>query len=345
MLTCAEAGGHHSSADLNADMTSSTPIGLEHMASQISLQAEESTLPNGQFIWQLPSYNAQLESRVHDLQSKATAVLSPFERYESEQTGSLVFSQMDADNFWLRELEGPRTFQGPTESEHENFSTVWTASPLMASTYQEISSPCPRLTISPSWQAVTPSTTSTSAWISVHDSAYGSPPSSGHGSGSSQAHSMMNATHYFANPDMKDSPGDSGEGASMATTDPRHQALSKVEVAPAVKAADAAQTRSKQHAHSKVEKRYRMNINSKIEQLRRILPSNSQPNLQSPTYINKCGTTSSRRKSDTELSKGDVLSRAISHVQQLRNEIQQLTSQNIELKEKLALLRTLATEE
>jgi Helix-loop-helix DNA-binding domain len=345
MLTCAEAGGHHSSADLNADMMSSNPISLEHMASQIPLQAEESTLPNGQLIWQLPSYNAQLDSRVHDVQSTAAAVFSPFESYGSEQSGSLVFSQMDADNFWLSELEGPRTFQGTTESEHENLSSVWTASPLMASTYQEISSPCPRLTMSPSWQVVTPSTTSTSAWISAHDSAYGSPPSSGHGSGSSQAHSMMNATHYFANPDMKDSPGDSSEAAPMSTADPRHQALSKVEVAPAAKAAGAAQTRSKQHAHSKVEKRYRMNINSKIEQLRRILPSNPQPNRQSLTYINKCGTTSSRRKSDTELSKGDVLSRAISHVQQLRNEIHQLTSQNIELKEKLALLRTLATEE
>lgn len=94
--------------------------------------------------------------------------------------------------------------------------------------------------------------------------------------------------------------------------------------------------RSRQDAHSKVEKRYRTNINNKIEQLRGLLPSN-------PALENQYGDpvdsfpASRRRKCGTELSKRDVLSATILRLEQLELEKRDLAVENQELKEKLAL--------
>ena len=102
--------------------------------------------------------------------------------------------------------------------------------------------------------------------------------------------------------------------------------------------------RSRQDAHSKVEKRYRMNINNKIEQLRRILPPNPVFEHQHGILVDNFQSTR-RRKSGTELSKRDVLSASILRLEQLEQEVQELTSENIELKQKIAFLRSLAVED
>ena len=98
--------------------------------------------------------------------------------------------------------------------------------------------------------------------------------------------------------------------------------------------------RSRQDAHSKVEKRYRTNINNKIEQLRRILPAN-------PALENQYGDPvdtfpgSRRRKCGTELSKRDVLSASILRLEQLELEVRQLSLENQQLKSKVAYLGSL----
>ena len=155
----------------------------------------------------------------------------------------------------------------------------------------------------------------------------------------------MHADHYFAIGEEEASPRGTGQAPLLAGAGSEKETSPDVREVSTTKAGHPEQNpRSRQDAHSKVEKRYRMNINNKIEQLRRILPISSSSEHQ---CLSQIGTSCNprRRKSGAELSKGDVLSLAISNVQQLQNEVQQLASQNMELREKLALMRSLASDE
>jgi hypothetical protein len=157
-----------------------------------------------------------------------------------------------------------------------------------------------------------------------------------YGSGSSQADSMTHATNYFPGSDMENRMED--KGRSPRFTSIKQENLSEMASVPN-STAHADQTRHRQDAHSKVEKRYRMNINSKIEQLRRILPITCPPGDQSSSLI-VAPHGSRRRKSGTDLSKQDVLSMTINYVERLQSEIQDVTSQNLELKGRIASMRS-----
>ena len=221
--------------------------------------------------------------------------------------------------------------------EHGDFT--WVPSPFLSSNHGVNQDSDPYSAMSPSSHTITPSTPGGTAWFSVADSAYGSLPNSSHGSGSSQADTMMHASHYFTNPEEEMSPGESGQAPPLAGTASNQQTFAETDGPATTKAGHTEQIqRLRQDAHSKVEKRYRMNINNKIEQLRRILPGSPSLDQQCLSQFN-ASYNPRRRKSGTELSKGDILSLAITNVQQLQHEVQQLTSQNMELKEKLALRR------
>ena len=181
--------------------------------------------------------------------------------------------------------------------------------------------------MSPGAHTVKPTAPSASAWVSVADSVYGSLPDSSHGSGSSPSESMMRAPHHFTSPDVENSLNGELQAQSAYAAGLQDAPTNKT---------------SRQDAHSKVEKRYRMNINTKIEHLREILRSNPSPGQQ---FYANFTSISGRRKSGAELSKRDILDQTISLLQNLQYEVQQLTSQNMELNEKIALIQSLTADE
>lgn len=232
----------------------------------------------------------------------------------------------------------PRYYPQFNLNAQENASSTWGTSPLATSSYDEIPSYCTPSEISPSWQTTSPSTPSRSAWISIADSGHGNFTNSSHGSRSSQADSMMHATHYFANTNLGYSPCAHAGVPFTATLD-----SPQTRETPIKKPGGSGQRARVRHdAHSKVEKRYRMNINSKIEQLKDMLTVDCPPRKQSLTETTSVGG-SRNRKSGAELSKRDVLTRTISLLLHLQDELQQMKCQNLELKAEIAQLKTLAT--
>lgn len=155
----------------------------------------------------------------------------------------------------------------------------------------------------------------------------------------------MHATHYFAKPNVELSPSGNSEAPSAAATNAQKlQENSTTERASSNEAAPGEQKdRLRQDAHSKVEKRYRMNINSKIQQLKDILPSNPSSGKR-PLNVNP-GYSSRRRRSGAELSKRDILSLTITNMERLEFEVQQLTSLNKELKDQIAAKQSHTTHE
>jgi Helix-loop-helix DNA-binding domain len=269
---------------------------------------------NGQHVWQ--HYNFQPDYANQGLQASAME-MSP----RHDQCDGVSLEGLDSSRTAYEEclMHGAEANYSPQDSNQEEYrrNSYYTCSPspLLADNYAEYSPTAQCSTMSSVPQTFIPSPPADSAWVSVADSAYGSLPNSCHGSGSSQADSMMHATHYF----------DAAPATTITdSTTPRQSHVEH-------------RDRSRQDAHSRVEKRYRLNINSKIQELREFLDNPST----GKQFFNT--TTSRRQKSGAELSKRDVLSRTITHLTQLEAEVQQLTSQNIELKnEKLALIRSIS---
>jgi Helix-loop-helix DNA-binding domain len=194
-----------------------------------------------------------------------------------------------------------------------------------------------------------PTTPADYAWSSVADSAYGSLPPSNHGSQSSHAKSMMHATHYFTSPKFEKPEARAKDGCPSSLNSPIEQNFPLHETesrSPAPQGKD--KERLRQDAHSKVEKRYRMNINNKIEQLRRILPCDQNPKgLQFLADIKTSGDSTRRRRSGTvqDLSKRDVLTQTISHIEHLQTEVQQLTTQNMALRQRMSSMGSTSSSE
>lgn len=100
--------------------------------------------------------------------------------------------------------------------------------------------------------------------------------------------------------------------------------------------------RSKKVAHHTVEKRYRMNLNSKIAELRESIPSlrSAKTNL-SDEEQNGAGDGTPGKG----LRKAQVLSKANEYIHEVKREARQLRNENEALRKKLALLRIVAASE
>ena len=292
---------------------------------------------NAQPLWQFPGYSPQPGTTGSHTQCTAAILTGHHDGLESEKLTCSSLSQIGEEEVLSAQPEGATSTQDRIQRRYyEHGGFAWGPSPFITSSPETVQDSDPCSAISPSSHALTPSTPG-GAWLSVADSAYGSVSNSSHGSGSSQADAMMYASHYFTSPGEGHSPGAQSRSPSIVTAS-NQQGPPKTDGATTTKPDHTEQIqRLRQDAHSKVEKRYRMNINSKIEQLRRILPGTSLPEHQCLSQTNTFYNPR-RRKSGTELSKGDVLSLAITNVQQLQNEVQQLASQNMALREKLALM-------
>lgn len=298
-----------------------------NFANRVSIPASTS-----QHVWQLPNWNSQPGYSNPGIQATAIDTFAPHDMWNSNDWNQSDFSNPSHRDSVVSEAESAYPSHGPVPEEFgQNLDFACRHPNARASSYGELSSTGEPLTPSPYSHAISPSTPGGSAWISVADSAYGSLPSSSHGSGSSEAESMMHATHYFASTNAENSPGCKIEAPSRTVTNLSHLQTSPTNDVPTtLKATPADQKdRLRQDAHSKVEKRYRMNINSKIQQLREILPNN-------PT----CERPSLRRKSGTELSKRDILSLTITNMERLQFEVQNLTSQNRELRARIARMQS-----
>jgi Helix-loop-helix DNA-binding domain len=311
-----------------------------HRAFNTTWETSASRPSNAQPLWQYPGYSSHSDTTGRQTQFTAASLPDHYDGFELEKLTCSTLSRMGEEESLSGTRRGPNSTQDHIQKGYyDRGSFAWGPSSFINSSPEAIPDSDPRSAISPSSQAFTPSTPGGPAWLSVVDSAYGSLENSSHGSGSSQADAMMHASHYFTNPEEENSPGGNSQSPTMVAAASNQQAFPETEGAATTKAGHTEQIqRLRQDAHSKVEKRYRMNINSKIEQLRRILPGSPSPEHQCLSQINT-SYNPRRRKSGTELSKGDILSLAITNVQQLQNEVQQLTSQNNELREKLALMR------
>ncbi|ERF71430.1 hypothetical protein EPUS_06812 [Endocarpon pusillum Z07020] len=283
-------------------------------------------------VWQLPNWNSQPGYSNPGIQAMAIDTFPPHDVWDPNDWNQSNFSNPSHRDSVVSKAESAYPSGSPVPEEFgQNLDFACRHPNARASSYGDLSSIGERLTPSPFSHAISPSTPGGSAWISVADSAYGSLPGSSHGSGSSEAESMIHATHYFASTNAENSPSCTIEAASRTVTNLGHLQTSPINDVPStLKATPADQKdRLRQDAHSKVEKRYRMNINSKIQQLREILPNN-----------HSCERPSLRRKSGTELSKRDILSLTITNMERLQFEVQNLTSQNRELKARIARMQS-----
>lgn len=98
--------------------------------------------------------------------------------------------------------------------------------------------------------------------------------------------------------------------------------------------------RSKKVAHNTVEKRYRMNLNSKIAELRESVPS-----LRSTKTSLSDEEDGDNGASGKGLRKAQVLSKANEYIHELERQARQLRNENEALKKKMAFLRTVAASE
>jgi hypothetical protein len=321
----------------------STRITPSQETSDPSLENRLSILAsNPQHIWQLPVWPSQPDYTSHEMH-RITVDTSPhhdafhpeISSNPTENFTDLNFSRPPVEEFLIYGSEAPHSPRDLMQKDcHGRAHSEW-ASPLSINpTYGGCPAPGSDSTMSPFSPAVNPSTPIGSAWVSVAGSAYGSLPNSSHGSASSPADSMVQATHYFAQPNVENSPGGKSE-APTATAANAHTLRGSLTADMTFnhKANPTDQKdRVRQDAHSKVEKRYRMNINSKIQQLKDILPT-IPPSGKRP--LNP-GFSSRRRRSGAELSKRDILSLTITNMERLQFEVEQLTSLNKELTDKIA---------
>jgi hypothetical protein len=100
--------------------------------------------------------------------------------------------------------------------------------------------------------------------------------------------------------------------------------------------------RSKKVAHNTVEKRYRMNLNSKIAELRESVPSLRSIKTNLSDDEDNGGDNAAPSKG---LRKAQVLSKANEYIHELERQARQLRNENEALKKKMALLRTVAASE
>lgn len=311
-----------------------------HRAFRSTWNTSASDPLNAQPLWQFPGYNSQPDTTGRPTQCTAAMLRENYDEFGTEKLTCSSLLRMGEEGFSSNRPGGANSTQDHIQRgyyEHGGFA--WGSSPFLDSNNGVSQDSDPHSAISASSHTITPSSPGATVWLSVADSAYGSLPNSSHGSGSSQADSMMHASHYFTISEDGISHGENVHAPLSVGTASEPHTLAETDGASTTKAGHTEQIqRLRQDAHSKVEKRYRMNINSKIEQLRRILPGSPSLEQQCLNQFN-ASYNSRRRKSGTELSKGDILSLAITNVQQLQHEVQQLTSQNMELKEKLALRR------
>ena len=285
-------------------------------------------LPTSHPDWQPHDYYSHLNINAHDTLKAATAFSPVNVHLETGNVGRLETSWMS--------LGGTQPHMGPTQYTHENASTPWNVSSLKIPSYDQVPSRCTHPAISPSWQALTLSTPSCSAWAALGDSGYGTLTNSSLGSASSLDNSMMHSTHCFADANLEDSPCGTSEAPSPAATGSK---LARGQTTH--KPANAGQRGGlRQYAHSKVEKRYRMNINSKIEQLKDMLPLESHLEIQPLAEIS---SGSRHHKRGAELSKHDVLTRTIGLLLQLQDELRQLKCQNIKLKAEIEHSRSVGS--
>lgn len=322
----------------------STRVNQSQDTSDPSLENRMSILAsNAQPIWQYPVWPSHPDYASHDMHD-ITMHPSPHDEAFHPETSSnlpeivagLNFSRPPGEEFLIYGSEAPQSPRDQMEKErHGRVLSEW-ASPLsIPPTNRGYPAPVFESTMSPFSPALTPSTPIGSAWVSVAGSAYGSHPNSSPGSGSSPADSIMQGTHHIAKANVENSPSRNSEPASAVSASAHIlQANSTAEMTFNHKAAPAdPKDRLRQDAHSKVEKRYRMNINSKIQQLKDILPSVPAPSGKRPSNP---GFSSRRRRSGAELSKRDILSLTITNMERLQYQVEQLTSLNKELTDKIA---------
>jgi Helix-loop-helix DNA-binding domain len=298
---------------------------------------------NAQQIWQYPVWPSHPDYASHDAHDITMhrspdndAFHSEISSNLQETMGGLNFSRPQSDEFLIYGSEAPHSPRNPMQKDrHGRVHSGWSPPLSIPPTSRGYPAPAFESTVSPFSPAITPSTPVGSAWVSVAGSAYGSHPNSSPGSGSSPADSMMQGTHYTAVANVENSSSGNSEPASAVLANAHIlQANSTAELTFNHKAAPAdPKDRLRQDAHSKVEKRYRMNINSKIQQLKDILPSVPSP---SGKRSSNPGFSSRRRRSGAELSKRDILSLTITNMERLQYQVEQLTSLNKELTDKIA---------
>jgi hypothetical protein len=204
--------------------------------------------------WQLSGYYNHSDSTAPELQRTAAPILPNHVDYEPWKPSGFESSRLGYEQFLPDVSEPSRQTQDPLQYKQEDVSSAWNSSPPIASRHEEVLSPCTYATSSPN-----------SAWVSIADSSYGSLPNSSHGSGSSEEDSVLHASDYFECSNVGNFTGDIQAQSAAATA-------STVEGTSTSKADRAEQRdRVRQDAHSKVEKRYRMNINStyRLGQLRK----------------------------------------------------------------------------
>lgn len=314
-----------SSVDPEAPTTSS-PIDSRRLMMETGTSTFGS---NAHLAWQSLNYNSQSHCanyEAHDI----TADLSPcHDGFDGSD-----FSPTAMEALFLNQFAAPQSPMDSRPNEyHENIQSTWSASTSMASNNRHLANNGALQLMSPFSHAVNLATPGGSAWASVPDSAYGSLPNSSHGSGSSEAESMMHATHYFDLPERR------LEAPCAPTSNASRRASAGDGLSTSTAASAEQRDRLRQDAHSKVEKRYRMNINNKIQELRHLLSSN--PSLAKQSFSNNPSIGGlRRRKSGAESSKRDILDQTINLLQNLQHEVQQLTSQNMELKEEIAVMRS-----
>ena len=104
--------------------------------------------------------------------------------------------------------------------------------------------------------------------------------------------------------------------------------------------------RNKKTPHNAVEKRYRMNLNTKIAELGECIPSLRATRSTSASMSDDDdvpGKGKLRSGTSHVVKKGDVLTKATEHIFQLRQEMEKLRSENLNLKQRMALLRNLTS--
>jgi Helix-loop-helix DNA-binding domain len=288
--------------------------------------------------WHNPSYRRQSNSSSRQVQYDVHLARPGHDSFELDKPENFRYSHPEAEDFGIHFSQASTPSRDCASMENPgSLHLGWTPSPVVVSSYgEDLRQAETGSAISPLTHSSTPSPLGGATGIFYADSAYGS--------GSSQAESMMHATNYFACSEVdKHLQGNPQTPYAAPATRQQRPSLERA-VAATSPPAHAEQTRQRQDAHSKVEKRYRMNINNKIEQLRRILPG-SPPSGDQPLNHFTTSSSSKRRKCGTDLSKQDVLSMTLNYVEQLQSEIQDVTSQNSDLKEKIAMMRSLAAEE
>jgi hypothetical protein len=240
--------------------------------------------------WQLSGYYNHSDSTAPELQSTAAPILPNHADYEPWKPSGFESSRLCYEQFLPDVSEPSRPTQDPLQYKQENVSSAWNSSPPTASHHEEVLSPCTYSTPPPD-----------SAWVSIADSSYGSLPNSSHGSGYSEEDSTLHASGYFACSNVGNFAGDIHAQSAIA-------AASTVEAASTSKVDRAEQRdRVRQDAHSKVEKRYRMNINSmyRLGQLRKskLMAYDYSENSTAEKYTRKqpfVGETISQKRGRTQ---------------------------------------------